>query len=89
MRSPKDPNLMFTVLHRFVKYDIAQEKLLKAAPLDHTYYCVTLNKAGNKAYLTGTLNDVAIFDTDKMERIGNVKLPGGDMSVTSTQAFIR
>jgi len=89
MRSPKDPNLIFTVLHRFAKYDIKQQKLLKAALLDHTYYCVTLNKAGNKAYLTGTLNDVAIFDTDKMESIGNVKLPGGDMAATTTQAFIR
>jgi quinohemoprotein amine dehydrogenase beta subunit len=89
MRSPKDPNIIYGVLQRLTKYDIKQQKLIKAANLDHSYYCVTLNKAGSKVYLTGTFNDVAIFDADKMERIGNVKLPGGDMGVTSTQAFIR
>ncbi len=89
MRSPKDPNVIYGVLNRLAKYDIKEQKLIKAAALDHSYYCITLNKAGNKIYLTGTLNDVAIFDADKMERIGHVKLPGGDMAITTSQAFVR
>ncbi len=89
MRSPKDPNVIFSVLNNLTKFDIKQQKPVKTATLDHAYYCLTLNKAGNKLYLTGTLNDVAIFDADTMERIGDLKLPGGDMATTTTQAFIR
>jgi hypothetical protein len=63
--------------------------MLKNAELDHSYYCVTLNKAGSKVYLTGTFNDVAIYDADSMERIGGLKLPGGDMALNTAQAFIR
>ncbi|MDR2188287.1 MAG: quinohemoprotein amine dehydrogenase subunit beta [Azonexus sp.] len=89
MRSPKDPNLLFTVLHRLVKHDIKAQKQLQAAPLDHTYYCVTLNKSGSKVYLSGTLNDIAVFDADKLTPITKITLPGGDMGATTTQAFIR
>ena len=46
MRSPKDPNLMFGVLNRLAKYDIKQKKLIQAATLDHSYYCISFNKAG-------------------------------------------
>ncbi|MDT4806933.1 quinohemoprotein amine dehydrogenase, beta subunit [compost metagenome] len=89
MRSPKDPNLMFGVLNRLAKYDIKEQKLIEAATLDHSYYCISFNKAGDKIYLTGTLNDVAIFDADSMKRIGGLKLPGGDMAITTSQAFVR
>ncbi len=89
MRSPKDPNLIFTVLSSLGKFDIREQKLIKSAGLDHSYYCITLNKAGDKIYLTGTLNDIAIFNADTMERIGSLKLPGGDMAATTSQAFIR
>lgn len=89
MRSPKDPNLMFGVLNRLAKYDIKQKKLLQSATLDHSYYCISFNKDGSKIYLTGTFNDVAIFDADSLKQIGNVKLPGGDMAITTTQVFIR
>lgn len=41
LRSPKDPNQIYGVLNRLAKYDIKQRKLIKAANLEHTYYCVT------------------------------------------------
>ncbi|MGY4665221.1 quinohemoprotein amine dehydrogenase beta subunit [Pseudomonas chlororaphis] len=89
MRSPKDPNLMFGVLNRLAKYDIQQKKLLQAATLDHSYYCISFNKAGSKIYLAGTFNDVAIFDADSLKQIGSIKLPGGDMAITTAQVFER
>ena len=89
MRSPKDPNLMFGVLNRLDKYDIKQKKRLHSATLDHSYYYVAFNKDGSKIYLSGTLNDIAIFDADSMKKIGNIKLPGGDMALNSSQIFIR
>ena len=89
IRSPKDRNVIYGVLNRLVKYDIKAQKVEKAANLDHSYYCLSANKAGTKLYLTGTLNDVTIFDADSLERIGDLKLPGGDMAITTSQAFIR
>ncbi|MGH8441009.1 MAG: quinohemoprotein amine dehydrogenase subunit beta [Pseudomonas sp.] len=89
LRSPKDPNLMFGVLNRLAKYDIREQKLLQVAELDHSYYCVAFNAEGSKLYLAGTYNDIAVFDPDSMKKIGNIKLPGGDMAITTTQVFIR
>lgn len=89
MRSPRDPNLMFGVLNRLAKYDIKEQKLLKAASLDHSYYCIAFNRAGSKLYLGGTYNDIAIFDPESLEKIGNIKLPGGDMAIATTQVFTR
>lgn len=89
MRSPKDPNLMFGVLNRLAKYDVKEQKLLQAANLDHSYYCISFNQDGSKIYLAGTFNDVAVFDADSMKQVASIKLPGGDMAITTAQIFVR
>lgn len=88
-RSPKDSNIMYGVLNRLAKYDIEKQTLLKAAELDHSYYCITVNQDGSKIYLAGTYNHVAVFDADSLERLNTIELPGGDMSTTTAQVFIR
>jgi hypothetical protein len=30
-----------------------------------------------------------IFDPESMKQIGNIKLPGGDMAITTAQIFVR
>lgn len=89
IRSPKDRNIIFGVLNRLAKYDIAAQKLIAAAELDHTYYTALTDHAGSKVYLTGTFNDVAIYDADSLTKLGNIQLPGGDMSLGTAQVFIR
>lgn len=89
IRSPKDRNIIYGLLHRLTKYDIAQQKLLQAAELDHTYYTVLANHSGSRLYLTGTFNDIAIFDADALTKVGSIQLPGGDMSLGTGQIFIR
>ncbi|WP_051227600.1 quinohemoprotein amine dehydrogenase subunit beta [Oceanospirillum beijerinckii] len=88
-RSPKDPNIMYGVLNRLAKYDIEKQMLLDAAELDHSYYCLTVSNDGSKVYLAGTYNHVAVFDADTLERLNTITLPGGDMSTTTAQVFIR
>ncbi|RTE64853.1 quinohemoprotein amine dehydrogenase subunit beta [Amphritea opalescens] len=88
-RSPKDPNIMYGVLNRLAKYDIEKQTLIKAAELEHSYYCVTLNQSGSKVYLAGTNNHVAVFDADSLEHLKTIELPGGDMSTTTAQIFVR
>lgn len=89
MRSPKDPNLVYGVLNRLAKYDIEKKELVGAAELDHSYYCIAMNHDGSKVYLGGTFNDVAIYDADSMEKLGNIQLPGGDMAISTSQVFMR
>ncbi len=89
LRSPKDRNIMYGLLHRLAKYDIEQQKLLQAAELDHTYYTLLTNQSGSRLYLTGTFNDISIHDADTLAKVGQVKLPGGDMSLGTGQVFVR
>ncbi|TDF84186.1 quinohemoprotein amine dehydrogenase subunit beta [Pseudomonas sp. H9] len=89
MRSPKDPNQMFSVLNHLAKFDIKEQKLIKKSNLAHSYYCISFNKAGSKLYLTGTFNDVAVYDPESLERVGTINLPGGDMVTGTAQVFTR
>jgi len=77
------------VLNRLTKYDIASQKLLASQGLDHTYYVLAFNHAGDKLYLAGTFNDIGIHDPETLNKIGSITLPGGDMSTTTRQIFIR
>jgi len=87
--SPKDPNIVYGVLNRLAKYDASKQELLGAAELDHSYYCIAINHEGSKIYLAGTFNDVAVYDADSLEKLGNIQLPGGDMAISTSQVFIR
>lgn len=89
LRSPKDPNQVYAVLNRLAKFDVSKQEMLKEQELDHTYYAVTFNHAGDKLYLSGTFNDVSIHDPDSLEKIGSIQLPGGDMSIAMLQVFTR
>jgi quinohemoprotein amine dehydrogenase beta subunit len=89
IRSPKDRNIIYGLLHRLTKYDISGQKLLAAAELDHTYYTLLTNQAGSRLYLTGTFNDISIHDADTLAKVGQMKLPGGDMSLGTGQVFVR
>ncbi len=88
-RSPKDPNLMFGVLNTLAKYDIKEKKKIASAEVDHAYYVVNTNRDGSKVYLAGTWNDVAVYDADSLKKLGNIQLPGGDMSLGTPQIFVR
>ncbi|GHT90422.1 hypothetical protein FACS1894185_1230 [Betaproteobacteria bacterium] len=89
IRSPKDGNLLFSVLNGLRKFDIAAERQIGSADLDHAYYQTSISHDGRRLYLSGTLNDVAVFDTDSLKRITTIRLPGGDMSLGTAQVFIR
>ena len=87
-RSPKDPNVLYTVLKHLGKYDMKQKKQLANIPLDHSYYTVSVNHDGSKLYLAGAASDIAVYDADMLKKIADVKLTG-DMSVTAPQVFTR
>lgn len=90
LRSPKDENVIYTLLSSLVKWDIAKMEAMQSNEnLDHTYYTLLTNQDGSKLYLTGTMNDIGIYDADSLEKLGNIELPGGDMSLSTGQVFVR
>jgi hypothetical protein len=50
---------------------------------------VNFSSDGSKVYLAGTYNDIAIYDAETLEKLGNIQLPGGDMSLATAQVFPR
>lgn len=89
LRSPKHPGQIYGVLNKLARYDIKSQKLLGRSDLDHTYYCVAFNKSGSKLYLGGSLDDIAVFDPETLKPLGKIQLPGGDMSDSTLQVFVR
>ncbi|WP_195804913.1 hypothetical protein [Aliarcobacter butzleri] len=86
IRSPKDQNILYGVLNDLTKFDIKEQKVLKRVITDHTYYSVVPSVDGEKLYLGGCLNDIAVYDANSLEKLGNIKL-SGDMGSAALQVF--
>ena len=87
MTRPGDKNQMYAVLTQLKKYDVAKQQEIMSVDLEHTYYCINFSTDGSKIYLAGTFNDIAIYDADTLKKLGNIQLPGGDMSMSTPQIF--
>ena len=83
-RSPHNPNHLFGVYTQLSKHDLSTDTLIKRVDLPHTYYCVNVSSDGKTLYVGGTQDDIGYYDTDTLERIGEVRMPsGGDMGVST------
>lgn len=89
MARPSDPNQFYGVLTQLKRFDVSQRKELGSVDLDHSYYCINFSTDGSEIYLAGTFNDIAVYDADTLEKLGNIELPGGDMSLANTRVFSR
>jgi quinohemoprotein amine dehydrogenase beta subunit len=86
MRNPKDLNILYGVFNDLTKFDIKNKKVLKRVEIDHTYYGVSVSPDGQKLYLGNSLDDIAIYDANTLEKLGNIDLPG-DMGAAGLQVF--
>jgi len=89
MARPSDPNQFFGVLTQLKKFDVATQTELQSVDLEHSYYCINFATDGQEIYLAGTFNDIAVYDPDTLEKLANIQLPGGDMSLANTRVFSR
>ena len=62
---------------------IDKDKLIARKDMDHTYYAVNVSADGREIYAGGTLNDIAIYDSETLEKIGSITIPGGNMALSS------
>lgn len=87
MTHPKDTNLLYGVLTDLTKFDIKNKKVIKRVLLDHTYYCINFATDGSELYVGGTLNDIAVYDPETLDKIGSIILPKGDTGAGTLQLF--
>ena len=81
--NPVRRNEAYAVYTTLSKVDLDQSRLVKRVDLPHTYYTVNVSGDGREAYVGGTMDDIGVYDTDTLERIGEIRIPGGaDQAIT-------
>ena len=89
MTRPGRPDQFFATLTQLQRFDVPNARVDKSVDLEHSYYAIDFGTDGRTLYLTGTFNDVAIYDADSLEKLGNIVLPGGDMATGVPKIFRR
>jgi len=74
--SPTNPDHAFGVYNNLSKLDIGNGEALGRVDLDHSYYDINISSDGKEVYLGGTLGDIAVYDTETLEKIGVIQMPG-------------
>ena len=86
VRNPNALNELYGVYTQLSKHDVATGELVKRVDLPHTYYVINISSDGKEIYVGGTNDDIGVYDSTTLERIGEIRLPsGGDMSVSTLQ----
>jgi len=76
--NPARRNETFSVYNTLTKTDLDTNTLVKRVKLPHTYYCLNVSADGREIYVGGTMNDIGIYSTETLERVGQIDLPGGN-----------
>ncbi len=81
--NPKNHDEAYSVYTQLTKSDLAKDTLVKRVDLDHTYYTINISDDGKELYLGGTMDDIAIYSSQTLEKIGEIRMPGGaDMGIS-------
>lgn len=89
MTRPGRPDQFFATLTQLQRFDVPNGRVDKSVDLEHSYYAIDFGSDGDTLYLTGTFNDIAIYDADSLSKLGNIVLPGGDMATGVPKIFRR
>ena len=88
MRRPGHLDQVYAVLNELKVFDANSQSVSQTRDLDHAYYCINFSTDGSKFYLSGALNDVAVYDADSLEKLANIPV-GGDMGLANSAIFKR
>lgn len=88
IRRPGQLNRVYATLNDLKEYDSNTQKLIRSVDLPYTYYCINFSHDGSKIYLSGALDDVAVYDADTLENLAHIKLTG-DGSMSTSIVFKR
>ncbi len=87
--NPANHDLVYGVYNTLAKLDVAEGKSLGSVELDHSYYDINFSSDGKEVYIGGTLGDVAVYDAESLEKLGQIDLPGGANMAISTLRMIQ
>jgi quinohemoprotein amine dehydrogenase beta subunit len=88
--NPVRRNEVYGVYTTLSKIDLETDKLVNRIDLDHTYYTVNVSGDGKEIYVGGTMDDIAVYDSGTLEKIGEIRMPGGgDQALASLRVIQR
>ena len=88
--NPVRRNEVYGVYNTVAKMDLAAGKTVASTELDHSYYDVNVASDGSEIYIGGTMGNIAVYDTETLERLGSIEMPGGaDMAISSLRVIQR
>jgi quinohemoprotein amine dehydrogenase beta subunit len=86
VRSPQAPEMLYGVYTQLSKHNLETRELVKRVDLPHTYYVINVSSDGSEVYVGGTNDDIGVYSTETLERIGEMRIPtGGDMTTATLQ----
>lgn len=86
VRNPHAPNELYGVYTQLSKHDLATKELVKRVELPHTYYVINISTDGKEVYVAGTNDDIGVYSTGTLEKLGEMRIPsGGDMGTSTLQ----
>ena len=78
--------MLYGVYTQLSKHDVDKKELVKRIDLPHTYYVINISSDGKEVYVGGTNDDIGVYSTETLERIGEMIIPsGGDMTTSTLQ----
>ncbi|MGI9335228.1 MAG: quinohemoprotein amine dehydrogenase subunit beta [Gammaproteobacteria bacterium] len=88
--NPVRRNEAYAVYTTLTKVDLDKDEVVKRIDLDHTYYDINVSGDGSEVYVGGTMNDIAVYSTDTLEKVGQIELPNGsDQALASLRVIQR
>lgn len=87
--NPVRRNEAYTVYTQLTKTDVDTGKLIKRIDLDHTYYNVNVSSDGKELYIGGTIDDIAVYDSQTLDLKGKIKIPGGGDQVLTSLRIVQ
>lgn len=88
--SPTEPHIAYGVYNNLAKLDMKAGKSLGRGALEHSYYAINISSDGKEVYVGGTMSDISVYDTETLEKIGQIDMPdGGNMGIASMRVVKR
>ncbi len=85
--NPVRRNEAYTVYTQLTKTDMNTGKM-KRVDLNHTYYDINVSTDGKELYIGGTQDEIAVYDSKTLTRLGEIRMPNGaDQVLSSLRLF--
>jgi len=81
-----DHKRAYAVMNQLIAIDLERKRILKNVDLDRTRYVANISRDGKRLFVSGAAPYIHVYDTDTLELIKTVELPG-DPAVTGFRAL--